>query len=65
MDAVTPGDAMNESPLKPEFFEREDDSPDAYFYAQARMLVHIDEYAIQAAAASTPSCCRNAARSST
>ncbi len=40
---------MNDSPLKPHFFEREDDSPDAYFYAQARMLVHIDDAAIEAA----------------
>ena len=40
---------MEESPFKPHFFEREEDSPDAYFYAQARMLVHIDDHAIEAA----------------
>lgn len=40
---------MTESPLKPHFFEREDDSPDALFYAQPRLLVHIDDYAIEAA----------------
>lgn len=40
---------MEESPFKPHFFEREDDSPDPYFYAQARMLVHIDDHAIEAA----------------
>jgi SAM-dependent methyltransferase len=41
--------AMTESPLKPEFFEREDESPDPAFYEQARLLVHIDDYAIEAA----------------
>ncbi len=40
---------MTESPFKPHFFEREDKSPDALFYAQARLLVHIDDYAIEAA----------------
>ena len=40
---------MTESPFKPNFFEREDDSPDALFYAQPRLLVHIDDYAIEAA----------------
>ena len=40
---------MTESPFKPTFFEREDDSPDALFYAQARLLVHIDDGAIEAA----------------
>ena len=40
---------MDESPFKPHFFEREDESPDALFYAQARLLVHIDDYAIEAA----------------
>ena len=49
MDAVTPGDAMTDSPFKPHFFEREDESPDAMFYAQPRLLVHIDDYAIEAA----------------
>ena len=40
---------MTESPFKPHFFEREDESPDALFYAQARLLVHIDDHAIEAA----------------
>jgi SAM-dependent methyltransferase len=40
---------VTESPFKPTFFEREDDSPDALFYAQARLLVHIDDGAIEAA----------------
>jgi SAM-dependent methyltransferase len=40
---------MDESPFKPHFFEREDESPDAMFYAQARLLVHIDDQAIEAA----------------
>ena len=40
---------MTESPFKPTFFERDDESPDALFYAQARLLVHIDEHAIEAA----------------
>ena len=38
---------MTESSFKPQFFEREDESPDALFYAQARLLVHIDESAIE------------------
>ena len=40
---------MEESPFKPQFFEREDESPDTAFYEHARLLVHIDEYAIAAA----------------
>jgi SAM-dependent methyltransferase len=40
---------MEESPFKPHFFEREDELPDTQFYEQARLLVHIDEYAIEAA----------------
>lgn len=40
---------MTESPFKPHFFEREDESPDALFYAQPRLLVHIDDHAIEAA----------------
>ena len=39
---------MTDSPFKPTFFEREDESPDALFYAQARLLVHIDDGAIDA-----------------
>ena len=42
-------EAMPESPYKPEFFEREDESPDAMFYVEPRLLVHIDDYAIAAA----------------
>jgi hypothetical protein len=36
--------------LKPEFFERQDPSPDAAFYTKPRLVTHIDEYAIAAAA---------------
>lgn len=38
-----------ESPFKPHFFERQDDSPDAWFYVQPRLVTHIDEHAIEAA----------------
>ena len=31
------------------FFERQDDSPDTAFYAEPRLVVHIDDYAIAAA----------------
>ena len=37
-----------EPPFSPEFFEREDESNDALFYVEPRMLVHIDEQAIAA-----------------
>ena len=40
---------MTESALKPSFFQREDESADSIFYEQPRLLVHIDEYAIEAA----------------
>lgn len=40
---------MSDSPFKPQFFEREDEAPDPAFYAAPRLLVHIDEYAIEAA----------------
>lgn len=40
---------MDDSPFKPSFFEREDESDDALFYALPRMVAHIDEYAIEAA----------------
>lgn len=40
---------MSESPFKPSFFEREDESTDGLFYAEPRLVVHIDEYAIEAA----------------
>jgi SAM-dependent methyltransferase len=36
-----------ESPFKPHFFEREDELPDAAFYEHARLLVHIDDHAIE------------------
>ncbi len=37
-----------EPPFSPEFFEREDESDDARFYTEPRMVVHIDEQAIAA-----------------
>jgi len=37
-----------ESPFSPEFFEREDESNDALFYSEPRLLVHIDDQAIAA-----------------
>ena len=37
-----------EPPFSPEFFEREDESNDALFYTEPRLLVHIDEQAIAA-----------------
>jgi SAM-dependent methyltransferase len=40
---------MTDSRLKPSFFEREDESDDSIFYAEPRLLVHIDDYAIEAA----------------
>src|SRR5436853_6120394 len=40
-----------DSRFKPSFFEREDDAPDALFYAPPRLLVHIDDGAIAAARA--------------
>jgi SAM-dependent methyltransferase len=40
---------VTESPFKPTFFEREDESPDAMFYIEPRLLVHIDDGAIEAA----------------
>jgi SAM-dependent methyltransferase len=36
-------------PFEPHHFEREDESPDTLFYAMPRLLVHIDDYAIDAA----------------
>ena len=38
-----------ESPLKPSFFQRQDETPDALFYREPRLLVHIDDGAIEAA----------------
>jgi len=40
---------MAESPFKPHFFAREDESPDPDFYIEPRLLVHIDDGAIEAA----------------
>jgi SAM-dependent methyltransferase len=40
---------MTDSRLKPSFFEREDESDDSIFYAEPRLLVHIDEHAIESA----------------
>jgi SAM-dependent methyltransferase len=40
---------MRESPLKSSFFQREDESADSIFYTEPRLLVHIDDYAIEAA----------------
>ena len=40
---------MSESRLKASFFQREDESADSIFYTEPRLLVHIDEYAIEAA----------------
>ncbi len=40
---------MDETPFKPEVFEREDETPDGLFYVQPRLLVHIDDFAIEAA----------------
>ena len=37
-----------EPPFSPEFFEREDESNDALFYTDPRLLVHIDDQAIAA-----------------
>lgn len=42
---------MTESPFKPHFFERQDESPDPHFYTAPRLVVHIDDYAIAAARA--------------
>jgi len=40
---------MPGSVFQPSFFEREDASSDERFYAEARLVVHIDEQAIEAA----------------
>ena len=37
-----------DSPFRPEFFRREDESPDVLFYREPRLVVHIDEPAIEA-----------------
>lgn len=42
---------MTDSPFKPHFFERQDESPDPGFYIEPRLVVHIDEHAIAAARA--------------
>ena len=38
-----PGDLF-----RPEYFRRDDERPDALFYAEPRLVVHIDEHAIRA-----------------
>ena len=40
---------MDEHALKPEFFTREDETPDPLFYAAPRLVLHIDDGAIEAA----------------
>lgn len=40
--------AADESPLKPEYFRRYDDTDDALFYAEPRLVTHIDDAAIAA-----------------
>jgi SAM-dependent methyltransferase len=40
---------MSETPFPPESFAREDESPDPAFYVAPRLLVHIDNAAIEAA----------------
>jgi SAM-dependent methyltransferase len=40
---------MPASVFKPSFFEREDESADGLFYTAPRLVVHIDDYAIEAA----------------
>ena len=37
-----------DSPFRPEFFRREDELPDALFYREPRLVVHIDDRAIEA-----------------
>src|SRR5437762_2957480 len=37
-----------ESPLRSELFRRFDESPDAFFYRQPRLVTHIDEAAVAA-----------------
>ena len=39
------------NPLRPEHFKRYDESPDPEFYAQPRLVTHIDDAAIAAAGA--------------
>jgi len=38
----------SDSPFRPEFFRREDESVDSLFYKEPRLLVHIDDHAIEA-----------------
>jgi SAM-dependent methyltransferase len=40
---------MPASIFKPGFFEREDEAPDPAFYAEPRLVTHIDDFAIAAA----------------
>jgi SAM-dependent methyltransferase len=41
-------DTAGDSPLRPEHFQREDESEDALFYREARLVTHIDDAAIAA-----------------
>lgn len=38
----------DQSPFRPSFFEREDPADDALFFRQPRLVVHIDDHAIEA-----------------
>lgn len=42
---------MSDAGFTPEHFAREDESPDGLFYSEPRLLVHIDDAAIEAARA--------------
>ncbi|MCH9036986.1 MAG: methyltransferase type 11, partial [Chloroflexi bacterium] len=37
-----------EGPFSSDHYRREDDAPDPYFYSQPRLVVHIDDCAIEA-----------------
>jgi SAM-dependent methyltransferase len=41
-------DSTQESPLRPEHFQRQDESDDSLFYQEARLVTHIDDAAISA-----------------
>jgi SAM-dependent methyltransferase len=48
---VTDPQPADETPFKPHFFARQDESSDSLFYVEPRLVVHIDDYAIAAARA--------------
>lgn len=48
---VTDPQPGGETPFKPHFFARQDESADPLFYVEPRLVVHIDDYAIAAARA--------------